>query len=79
MNQPQPIERAAMFWASNDDSWHSPETIAAVADLSTHTLVNWRAQGRGPQFVKSGKLIYYRKSDVLAWFKSFQPSASQVA
>lgn len=79
MQKIDPIERAKMFWASNEDSWHSPETVAAVADLSTNTLVNWRAQGRGPQFVKDGKLIYYRKADVIAWFKSFQPSNVQAA
>ena len=79
MKSENPIERTKMFWSSNDDSWHSPETIAAVAELSTNTLVNWRSQGRGPQFVKDGKLIYYRKADVVEWFKSFQPSNTQAA
>lgn len=68
-----------MFWSSGDDSWHSPETISAVTELSNNTLTNWRAQGRGPLFVKDGKLIYYRKCDVVAWFKTFQPSNAQAA
>ena len=77
--QPEAIEidRAAMFWSSNDDSWHTQDTVAAVTELSTNTLKNWRAQGKGPEFVKSGKLIYYRKPDVIKWFRSFQPSNSQ--
>ena len=78
MKEINPIERTSMFWASNDDSWHTADTLAAVADLSTNTLMNWRAQGRGPIFVKSGKLIYYRKKDVIQWFESFQPSNIQV-
>ena len=74
-----PIERTQMFWASNDDSWHTTETICAVTELSPNTLHNWRAQGQGPVFFKSGKLVFYRKKDVLKWFESFQPSQSLVA
>lgn len=74
-----PIERTKMFWASNDDSWHTSETVAAVTELSTQTLMNWRAQGQGPVFFKSGKMVFYRKKDILTWFQSFQPSQSQAA
>lgn len=74
-----PIERTTMFWASNDDSWHTPETVAAVTELSPNTLQNWRAQGQGPIFFKSGKLVFYRKKDIVTWFKSFQPSQSLAA
>jgi len=31
---------------------------------SIHTLRGWRAQGRGPKFVKVGRLVKYRLSDV---------------
>lgn len=68
-----------MFWASNEDSWHTTETICAVTDLSPNTLQNWRAEGRGPMFFKSGKLVFYRKKDVIRWFETFQPSQLQVA
>lgn len=74
-----PVERTQMFWASNDDSWHTPETICAVTELSPNTLQNWRAQGQGPVFFKSGKLVFYRKKDVLKWFESFQPSQTLAA
>ena len=69
-----PIDRAYVFWSSNDDSFHTTETIAAVTELSINTLSNWRAQGTGPVFFKQGKMIYYRKKDILTWFESFQPS-----
>lgn len=73
------IERTKMFWASNDDSWHTPETIMAVTELSASTLANWRAQGQGPVFFKSGRMVYYRKKDILTWLQSFQPSHSLAA
>lgn len=72
-------ERIKNFWASPDDSFHSPETICAVTELSSNTLANWRCQGTGPVFFKSGKQVYYQKSDVVAWFKSFQSSIAQAA
>lgn len=74
-----PIERTKMFWAANEDSWHTPETVCAVTELSPNTLQNWRAQGQGPVFFKSGKLVFYRKKDILNWFQSFQPSQSLAA
>ena len=79
MNNPTNIERVAMFWASNEDSWHSQDTVAAVTELSPQTLMNWRAQGKGPDFVKSGKLVYYPKRNVIRWFQGFQASRPQVA
>lgn len=71
--------RITMFWASNEDSWHTPETIQAVTGLCNNTLVNWRSQGKGPVFFKSGKLVYYRKKDIVDWFNSFQASNVQAA
>jgi len=31
------------------------------------TLRNWRVRGEGPKFLKIGRLVRYRLSDVLAW------------
>ena len=70
MKEINPIERTSMFWASNDASWHTADTLAAVADLSTNTLMNWRAQGRGPIFVKSGK--FQVRSHVRPTFPTLQ-------
>lgn len=74
-----PIERTQMFWAANDESWHTTETVCAVTELSPNTLQNWRAQGQGPVFFKSGKLVFYRKKDIIKWLESFQPSQSLAA
>jgi hypothetical protein len=78
-NSPTPVERISMFWASNDDSWHTPETVCAVLELSNNTLMNWRCMGKGPTYHKSGKLVFYRKKNIVNWLESFQPSNFQAA
>ncbi len=35
--------------------------------LSMRTRRNWRVRGEGPKFLKIGRLVRYRLSDVLAW------------
>ena len=35
--------------------------------VSPKTLVNWRSAGRGPKWIKLGKGVAYRLSDVEAW------------
>lgn len=37
---------------------------AEYLGLSHHTLNQWRHQGRGPFFVRMGRAIRYRKSDL---------------
>ena len=71
---PDAVARVQVFWASADDAYFSPETIIAVTELTNNTLTNWRSQGRGPEFVRQGKLVYYKKAAVVKWLKAFQPS-----
>ncbi|WP_428826760.1 helix-turn-helix transcriptional regulator [Azonexus sp. IMCC34842] len=35
--------------------------------ISRRTLPVWRVQGKGPQFVKIGKLVRYERSALEAW------------
>ncbi|MFZ4808095.1 MAG: helix-turn-helix transcriptional regulator [Hyphomicrobiaceae bacterium] len=44
-----------------------PEAVAAIASNSTITLARWRRDGTGPRFMKIGRRIFYRRSDVEAW------------
>lgn len=37
---------------------------AVILGLSMNTLVNWRCQGKGPEFVKLGRAVRYRMSDL---------------
>jgi len=46
-----------------------PEQVAEMLGLPTGTLANWRYQGRGPAFVKIGRHVRYRRSDVAEWIE----------
>ena len=43
------------------------EHVATFYRVKKKTLDNWRSAGRGPNFLKIGGNILYRKSDVLAY------------
>lgn len=40
---------------------------AEILQLDYRTLENWRSLGRGPRYVKCGKRVRYRISDLLAY------------
>lgn len=45
-------------------------TTAEVAQLlrtSSETVRYWRHVGKGPQWVKTGRRVVYRRADVEAW------------
>lgn len=48
----------------------SPEDLAEREGVALETVYSWNKQGRGPQYLKIGKLCRYRVADVLAWEKS---------
>lgn len=37
--------------------------------LSANTLNKWRTQGKGPNFVKLGRAVCYRQSDLDGWLE----------
>lgn len=44
--------------------------VAKQLDCEVKTLQAWRCRGVGPSFVKIGRLVRYRQSDVQAWIAS---------
>ena len=56
------------------DGLLDPRSAAAILRLSIHTLADMRCKGTGPRFLKAGRLVRYRLSDVQAWLDahSFQ-------
>lgn len=40
---------------------------AASLHIAPITLARWRAAGRGPNFVRIGKKLFYRPTDIDAW------------
>lgn len=74
---PESTARASLFWSATDDCFFNAKTISAALDVAEQTLANWRVSGDGPKFVKKGRVLYYRKADVMDWLKGLgQPVAS---
>lgn len=44
-----------------------PEEVAEMLGVPIGTLANWRYQGRGSAFVKVGRHIRCRRTDVAGW------------
>jgi predicted DNA-binding transcriptional regulator AlpA len=40
---------------------------ADLLRLSCRTLQAWRSQGVGPEYVKAGRAVRYRRSALIAW------------
>jgi predicted DNA-binding transcriptional regulator AlpA len=45
----------------------SEEDLGALIGVDPRTLTVWRCQKRGPDVVKLGRAIFYRREDVDAW------------
>jgi len=47
--------------------------------VSERTLQRWRLEGVGPKFLKLGRLVRYRKSDLESWSDAqLRSSTSQI-
>ena len=44
--------------------------IAQMLEVEIKTLESWRVKGFGPKYMKVGRLVRYRLSDVRAWLDS---------
>jgi len=44
--------------------------LCAVLGISSVTATKWRAKAKGPPFIKVGRLVRYRRSDVDAWLRA---------
>ena len=47
----------------------SPADLSALLEVDERTLAVWRVQRRGPDFVKLGRTVFYRRADILAWIE----------
>lgn len=44
--------------------------LCALLAISFVTATRWRAKAKGPPFIKVGRLVRYRRSDVETWPRS---------
>lgn len=43
------------------------EDLAKELRLSPRTVEKWRRTGRGPRFMRVGKVVMYREGDIIDW------------
>lgn len=66
----------AEFYSAPNQSLHNQVVVAHVRDCSVATMERDRWAGGGIPFIKIGRLVRYRKSDVLEWLGKHQPQSS---
>jgi len=54
------------------------QQVSELTGISVETLNQWRSQAKGPPYFKiEGKLVRYRKTDLLKYFEECRVSASK--
>jgi predicted site-specific integrase-resolvase len=48
-------------------SFLTPDQVAERYQISPDSLKEWRYKGRGPKYIRIGKRVRYRESDLLRW------------
>lgn len=76
MNSKNRIDLISDFEKAPETALFNQLTIAAVRDCSTATLERDRWAGIGIPFLKLGRAVKYRKSDVMAWINEHKPQQS---
>lgn len=49
------------------ETFYTPQDDVMRVIAAVQTLAKWRHENRGPAYIKSGKRIIYRGSDILEW------------
>lgn len=60
-----------MTFLANDKLMTQAE-VKEITGLADSTLEQWRLKGKGPKFIKLGRLVRYRTSDVQAYIAGLQ-------
>ncbi len=68
--------RIAEFESAPDNALFNQETLAAIRDCSLATIERDRWAGTGVPFIKMGRAVRYRKSDICAWLARYTPFQS---
>jgi predicted DNA-binding transcriptional regulator AlpA len=64
------------FWSAHDNALFPQSTLAAATGMSNAFYERARWSGDGPKFMKIGRLVRYRKADVLEWLNRGKSAAS---
>lgn len=63
MNEPESLTIPAF----EPDQYYSPKALGVIAAVAT--LARWRSQRLGPRWVKAGKGVFYKGSDITEWLE----------
>ncbi len=55
-----------------NDKLMTQAEVKEITGLADSTLEQWRLKGKGPKFIKLGRLVRYRTSDVQAYIAGLQ-------
>lgn len=61
------------------DDYLTPPQLMAQLQVSRSTLAQWRMTGQGPRFVKLGRKVLYRVTDVNDWLATRTRNATSKA
>lgn len=56
----------------NTDKLLTQKEVKEIIRLADSTLEQWRLKGKGPKFIKLGRLVRYRLSDIEAYISGLQ-------
>jgi excisionase family DNA binding protein len=65
-----------MFAAVATEEFVSTKQLAAQLGLTEVTLCQWRHRGQGPAFIRMGRTVRYRRTDVESWLAARTVGAS---
>jgi predicted DNA-binding transcriptional regulator AlpA len=59
-----------MSTSPQNDNFLDEKRLCAELGISSVTATKWRARAEGPPFIKVGRLVRYRRTDLEAWLES---------
>jgi predicted DNA-binding transcriptional regulator AlpA len=62
--------RARATTTAQDSPFIDEKQLCADLGISSVTATKWRAKAAGPPYIKVGRLVRYRRTDVEAWLLS---------
>ena len=64
-----PVQQATTLTTLSERRYLDTTQLSDVLHIGTKALEKWRLQGKGPRFIRCGKLVRYDEADVLAWIE----------
>jgi hypothetical protein len=65
--RPTQAPRSAAPSAVEPEELIGSDEAAGMLGLKPNTLTTWRSEKLGPTFLKVGRKVFYRRSDICSW------------